>query len=95
MPNVVIPAGGNGVLQPGTVGKYVNPAQPTVGIIYAAMGERWDLIAWKMYGDASQLSELILNNPGIPVEDTVDAGSQVFVPLISATTAPATSTPWE
>jgi phage tail protein X len=91
---VVIPQGGASILQPAVVGQYVNPAQPTAGVIYAAQGERWDLIAWKMYGDASQISDLILSNPGIPIQDTVNAGSQVFVPIITPPAAPASSTPW-
>lgn len=94
MPNVIIPSGGSDILQPAVVGQYVNPAQPTAGIIYVSVGERWDSIAYKMYGDASQVGELLLNNPGIAIQDTVDAGTQVFVPLIAPPAAAASSTPW-
>jgi phage tail protein X len=83
MPNVIIPAGGGGPIQPSLVTEYVNPAAPDSGIIYVSQGERWDSIAWKMYGDSTLINALIQNNPGIAIQDTVDAGVQVFVPLIA------------
>lgn len=87
---VIIPTGGGGPAQPGLVSKYVNPAVPTHGIIYVSKGERWDAISYKMYGTPFMVQPLIANNSGIPIQDTVNAGVQVFVPLI----APAiTSTP--
>lgn len=90
MPNVIIPAGGGGPIQPSLVSQYVNPAPPSQGVIYTSKGERWDSIAYQMYGSPFLVESLIQNNPGIPIQDTVDQGVQVFVPLI----APAiTSTP--
>jgi phage tail protein X len=94
VPNVVIPVGGVGVIQPGLVSEYVNPAQPESGIIYPSVGERWDSIAFRMYGDPTQLGNLVLNNPGIAVTDLVAAGVQVFVPLITPAVPATTSTPW-
>jgi phage tail protein X len=94
MPNVVIPSGGLGVLTPGLISKYVNPAPPSSGIIYVSKGERWDAIAYKMYGDSTQVEPLIQNNPGIPIGDYVAAGVQVFVPLITPSTSTTSSTPW-
>lgn len=90
MPNVIIPAGGGGPIQPGRVSQYINPAPPSQGVIYTSKGERWDSIAYQMYGSPFLVESLIQNNPGIAIQDTVDQGVQVFVPLI----APAiTSTP--
>ncbi len=94
MPNVVIPNGGLGVLTPGLISQYVNPTAPSSGIIYISKGERWDAIAYKMYGDSTQIEPLIQNNPGIPISDYVAQGVQVFVPLITPATSTTSSTPW-
>ena len=94
MPNVVIPNGGSGVLTASLVTTYVNPAPPSSGIIYVSKGERWDAIAYRMYGDSTQVEPLIQNNPGIPIGDYVAAGVQVFVPLITPSTSTTSSTPW-
>lgn len=83
MPNVIIPAGGGGAIQPTLVTVYVNPTPPTSGIIYTSKGERWDSIAWQVYGDATMIDPLIQANPGILIQDTVDQGVLVFVPLIA------------
>ena len=94
MPNVVIPNGGSGVLTASLVTTYVNPAPPSSGIIYVSKGERWDAIAYRMYGDSTQVEPLIQNNPGIPIGDYVAAGVQVFVPLITPVSSTTSSTPW-
>jgi hypothetical protein len=94
MPNVVIPNGGLGVLTPGLISQYVNPTAPSSGIIYVSKGERWDAISQKMYGTPFEVEPLIQNNPGIPIADTVSAGVQVFVPLITPATSTTSSTPW-
>ena len=54
-------------------------------------GERWDAIAYKMYGDSTQIEPLIQNNPGIPIGDIVAQGVQVFVPLITPSTSTTSS----
>jgi hypothetical protein len=74
--------------------QYVNPAPPIQGINYVSKGERWDSIAYKMYGDASQIELLIQNNPSIPALDYVVQGAVVFVPLLMPTINTSTSTPW-
>jgi|GEM_PF-3200891 hypothetical protein len=85
MPNVIIPDGGAGAVLPGLVSKYVNPVPPSSGVIYISKGERWDAISFKMYGTPFEVGTLIANNSGILIQDIVDAGTQVFVPLISPT----------
>jgi hypothetical protein len=47
-----------------------------------------------MYGDSTQIEDLIQNNPGIPIGDIVAQGVQVFVPLITPATSTTSSTPW-
>jgi phage tail protein X len=94
IPNVIIPNGGAGASQPGLVSQYINPAPPSSGIIYISKGERWDSISWRMYGNPFEVAPLIANNPGIAIQDTVDAGVQVFVPLISPTITADTASPF-
>ncbi len=94
MPNVIIPEGGLGVITSGLVSEYVNPSAPTTGIVYTSKSERWDSIAYKMYGDSTQITPLIVNNPGVPIQDTVDAGTQLFVPIITPVSSAPTNSPW-
>lgn len=94
MPIVVIPSGNVGPSTPLLLGQAVNPAGPTQGIIYTSVGERWDSVAYKMYGDPTQLGLLILYNPGIIVGDYIPAGTNVFVPLLTPPTVATTTTPW-
>ncbi len=91
---VVIPNGSSGVLTATLTTEYVNPSAPSSGIIHTSTGERWDQIAYEMYGDSTQIEDLIQNNPGIPIGDYVEQGVQVFVPLITPATSTTSSTPW-
>jgi phage tail protein X len=91
---VVIPTAGVELFAQALVGKYVNPEGVTQGIVYTSLGERWDTIAYKMYGDATLVRLLILNNPGIAAIDYVPQGSQIFVPLFTPLSDTSTTTPW-
>jgi phage tail protein X len=44
-------------------------------------GERWDLLAWRYYGDATDYSPIIMANPNVPIEPVFDAGISIAVPL--------------
>jgi phage tail protein X len=46
-------------------------------------GERWDLLAWRFYGDATQYSGIIMANPGVPIVPVFDAGVAVRIPLLA------------
>ncbi len=46
-------------------------------------GERWDLLAWRFYGDATQYSAIIMANPGVPIVPEFDAGVAVRIPLLA------------
>lgn len=94
MPIVIIPSGEGLVVTP-QIGVIYNPAvEPRLGIIYTSVGERWDSIAFKMYGNPTLVQPLINNNPGIPIDDIIDQGARVFVPLLVINTPQGTSTPW-
>jgi phage tail protein X len=46
-------------------------------------GERWDLLAWQYYGDATLYSPIIMANPQVPIEPVFEAGQQVWIPILS------------
>jgi len=45
-------------------------------------GERWDLLSWKFYGDATAYSPIIMANPGLPIEPVFEAGVTVAIPIL-------------
>ncbi|MGH7932268.1 MAG: tail protein X [Candidatus Binataceae bacterium] len=47
-------------------------------------GERWDLLAWNYYGDATLYSLIIMANPQIPIEPAFGAGLVVGIPILQA-----------
>jgi hypothetical protein len=44
-------------------------------------GERWDLLAWRYYGDPADYSPIIMANPNVPIEAVFDAGIPIAVPI--------------
>jgi phage tail protein X len=60
-------------------------------------GERWDLIAWNYYGDASLFSPIIFANPSVPIEPVFEPGIVILVPLLeqASVTPPQDLPPWE
>ena len=47
--------------------------------------ERWDLLAWKYYGDPTQLSPIIMANPDILIEPVFEAGLTLVIPVLQQT----------
>jgi phage tail protein X len=45
-------------------------------------GERWDLLAWRYYGDATLYSPIIMANPRIPIEPVFEAGLLLAIPIM-------------
>ena len=43
--------------------------------------ERWDLLAWRYYGDPTDYSPIIMANPNVPIEPVFDAGISIDVPI--------------
>lgn len=73
-------------------------AQVAAGfIIYRTVyGDRWDLIAWNMYGDPTEYAIIIAANPNVPISPVLPQGLDVAVPLIvSGSQAAATLQPWQ
>jgi hypothetical protein len=50
-------------------------------------GDRWDLVAFYAYGDATKFPEIINANPTVPISVTIPAGTRLLVPVIQTTTA--------
>ena len=47
-------------------------------------GDRWDLIAWRYYGNPLEISRLIAANLHLPAAEQFAANLTVFVPVIPA-----------
>lgn len=56
-------------------------------------GDRWDLIAYKYYGDATKIAGLIAANQHLPIAEQFSAGHTVIVPLLPATTSKQSEMP--
>jgi phage tail protein X len=48
-------------------------------------GDRWDLLAWRFYGDATLFGPIIQTNPQIAIEAVLEAGLNVGIPLLQVT----------
>lgn len=57
-------------------------------------GVRWDTIAWQVYGDATQVSPLIMANPNLPISPVLPVGITVYAPVIQPAGPPANQLPW-
>lgn len=60
-----------------------------------ATGERWDLLAWRFYGDPTEYSSIIMANPAVPIEPVFEAGIKIAIPIVTATATPASLPPWK
>jgi phage tail protein X len=46
-------------------------------------GERWDLLAFKYYGDPTNYEVIIMANPLVPIEPVFEAGIVITIPIIA------------
>ncbi len=58
----------------------MEPAQFITHISVA--GERWDLLAWRYYGDASLYTAIVMANPTVAIEPVFGAGTVIQVPIV-------------
>lgn len=56
-------------------------------------GERWDTVAYKAYGDAMRINELIQANPNVPITDEIPANTVLNIPIIAEPTLDANLLP--
>lgn len=45
-------------------------------------GDRWDLLAWEYYGDASQYEPIIAANPEVMITPILTTGIRLLIPII-------------
>lgn len=48
-------------------------------------GERWDTIAYKYYGDATQYEPIVVSNPYVAIVPVLPAGLKLQIPVIQNT----------
>lgn len=56
-------------------------------------GDRWDLIAWRMYGDAWGFERLIAANPHVAITPVLEGGITLRIPLLAPVELAATDLP--
>ena len=61
-------------------------------------GDRWDTVAYKAYGDATRIRELVEANPDLPIQGKLPAGVIINVPILDSPSAAISDTllpPWK
>lgn len=61
-------------------------------------GDRWDTVAFKAYGDATQVGLIIEANQEVYLTEILPAGTRLFIPVIEVievNTDPALLPPWK
>jgi len=59
-------------------------------------GERWDLLAWRYYGDPTDYSPIIMANPNVAIVPVFDSGISIAIPLQQKRAiATANMPPWK
>ena len=56
-------------------------------------GERWDLLAWRYYGDATDYSTIIMANPDVAIEAVFEGGISIAIPIQQPSAAASTNLP--
>jgi phage tail protein X len=57
--------------------------------------DRWDLLAWRYYGDATVYGRLIEANPHIPISPVLPVGATVYIPIIEQAEQASELPPWQ
>lgn len=47
-------------------------------------GERWDTLAWRYYGDVSEVERIITANPHMTITPVLPGGVRIFIPVVRA-----------
>jgi len=71
------------------------PASPYIPYV-TRQNDRWDLIAWKYYGDPNLYGPIIQANPNQPIVGAFDAGTAIQIPILQkASDVSNDLPPWE
>lgn len=46
-------------------------------------GDRWDLIAYRFYGDIDQMTRIIEANPNMTLSEVLPTGTKLYIPIIA------------
>lgn len=57
-------------------------------------GDRWDLIAYRMYGDPWKFEGIIAANPDVPIRPVLPGGLTLRIPVVRATVETSAAPPW-
>lgn len=57
-------------------------------------GDRWDLLAWHYYGDASAYGGIIAANPHVALSDCLPSGVTLVIPIIDPPHTTEDLPPW-
>jgi phage tail protein X len=58
-------------------------------------GDRWDLIAWAMYGNAALMEPIIVANPQVPISRRLTGGLTLRIPILDIQPAVTGMPPWK
>jgi phage tail protein X len=50
-------------------------------------GDRWDLLAWRYYGDPTLFGPMVLVNTAVPISSVLSPGTDVMIPILQAASA--------
>ena len=67
--------------------------RPEALVHITTAGERWDLIAWTFYGDASLYQYIIMANPTVAIVPELSPGTTLTIPIIAISQTPSTPLP--
>jgi phage tail protein X len=58
------------------------------------VGDRWDTIAWKFYGDAMRYHPIILANPAVAIYPVMPPGKTLSIPILTPSPTTTILPPW-
>lgn len=58
-------------------------------------GDRWDLIAYQFYGDATMYEPIIVANPEVPIIPILPSGIKLRIPIIEIKETIEELPPWK
>lgn len=56
--------------------------------------DRWDLIAYRFYGDAMKMEPIIAANPEVPIYRVLPSGIKVLIPILPDEVEKKVLPPW-
>jgi phage tail protein X len=57
-------------------------------------GDRWDLLAWRYYGDPGGYIRILEANPQVAAYPVLPIGTPIYVPVIPPAMSTAPLSPW-